>query len=72
MNLTLLKRIDIDIDWYFTAVSVGFTLHRRGFQLSLLFFDISVYYISPNRRSEIQKRVESAIAAIEAMNEEEE
>ena len=72
MSLTLFKRIDIDVDWYFTAVSLGFTLHRRGFQLSLVFFDISFYYISPKRRAEIAKRVEATIARIEAMNEEEE
>ena len=65
MSLTLFKRIDIDIDWYFTAVSVGFTLHRRGFQLSLVFFDISVYYIGPKRRAEIAKRVQAAITKIE-------
>ena len=65
MSLTLFKRIDIDIDWYFTAVSVGFTLHRRGFQLSLVFFDISVYYIGPKRRAAIQERVQAAITKIE-------
>ena len=67
MSLTLFKRIDIDIDWYFTAVSVGFTLHRRGFQLSLVFFDISVYYISPKRRAEIEERIKDATAYIESM-----
>ena len=65
MSLTLFKRIDIDIDWYFTAISVGFTLHRRGFQLSLVFFDISVYYIGPKRRAAIQERVQAAITKIE-------
>ena len=67
MSLTLFKRIDIDIDWYFTAVSVGFTLHRRGFQLSLVFFDISVYYISPKRRAEIDERIKDATTYIESM-----
>jgi hypothetical protein len=67
VSLTLFKRIDIDIDWYFTAVSVGFTLHRRGFQLSLVFFDISVYYISPKRRAEIDERIKDATAYIESM-----
>jgi hypothetical protein len=70
VSLTLFKRIDIDVDWYFTAVSVGFTLHRRGFQLSLVFFDISFYYISPKRRAEIAKRVEAAKAIVYAMEEE--
>ena len=56
MSLTILNRLDIDIDWYFTAVSVGFTIHKRGFQLSLLFFDISVYYFSPKWREKQQER----------------
>ena len=56
MNLTILNRLDIDIDWYFTAVSVGFTIHKRGFQLSLLFFDISVYYLSRKWREKQQER----------------
>ena len=70
MSLTLFKRVDIDIDWYFTAVSVGFTLHRRGFQLSLVFFDISIYYISPKRRAEIDERIKAAKAIVHAMEEE--
>jgi hypothetical protein len=56
MSLTILNRIDIDIDWYFSAVSVGFTIHKRGFQLSLIFFDISVYYFSPKWRQSIADR----------------
>lgn len=56
MNLTILNRFDIDIDWYFTAVSVGFTIHKRGFQLSLLFFDISVYHLSRKWREKQQER----------------
>lgn len=56
MSLTILNRIDIDIDWYFSAVSVGFTIHKRGFQLSLIFFDISVYYFSPKWRQSIVDR----------------
>lgn len=70
MSLTLFKRIDIDVDWYFTAVSVGFTLHRRGFQLSLVFFDISFYYISPKYRAEIEERIKAAKAIVHAMEEE--
>jgi hypothetical protein len=68
VSLTLLKRVDIDIDWYFTAVSVGFTLHRRGLQLSLVFFDISVYYISPKRRVEIEERIKWAKAIVNSMD----
>ena len=68
MSLTLFKRIDIDIDWYFTAVSLGFTLHRRGFQLSLVFFDISVYYISPKRRAEIAERTKWIKAIADSMD----
>ena len=68
MSLTLFKRIDIDIDWYFTAVSLGFTLHRRGFQLSLVFFDISVYYIGPKRRAKIEERIEWAKALVGSMD----
>ena len=56
MSLTILNRIDIDIDWYFTAVSVGFTIHKRGFQLSLIFFDISIYYFSPKWREGVKNR----------------
>lgn len=56
MSLTLFKRIDIDFDWYFSAISFGFTIHKRGFQLSLLFVDISVYYFSPAWRKRIQER----------------
>lgn len=67
MSLTLFKRIDIDTDWYFTAVSVGFTLHRRGFQLSLVFFDISIYYISPKRRAVMDERIKDAKAYLESM-----
>ncbi len=67
MSLTLFKRIDIDVDWYFTAVSVGFTLHRRGFQLSLVFFDISFYYISPKRRAVMDERIKDAKAYLESM-----
>ena len=54
MSITLLNRIDID--WYFTAISVGFNIHKRGFQLSLFFFDISVYYLSPAWRERAAKR----------------
>jgi hypothetical protein len=68
VSLTLFKRIDIDIDWYFTAVSLGFTLHRRGFQLSLVFFDISVYYISPKRRAEIAERTKWIKAIADSMD----
>ncbi len=67
MSLTLFKRIDIDVDWYFTAVSVGFTLHRRGLQLSLVFFDISIYYISPKRRAVMDERIKDAKAYLESM-----
>ncbi len=67
MSLTLFKRVDIDIDWYFTAVSVGFTLHRRGLQLSLVFFDISIYYISPKRRAVMDERIKDAKAYLESM-----
>ena len=56
MSLTILNRIDIDIDWYFSAVSVGFTIHKRGLQLSLIFFDISVYYFSPKWRQNVADR----------------
>ena len=56
MSLTILNRFDIDIDWYFTAVSVGLTIHKRGFQLSLFFFDISFYYISPKWRLTQEQR----------------
>lgn len=55
MSLTILNRLDIDINWYFSAVSVGFTIHRRGLQLSLIFFDIDIYYMSPARRAESQQ-----------------
>jgi hypothetical protein len=55
MSLTILNRLDIDINWYFTAISVGFTIHKRGFQLSLIFFDINVYYMSPARRAEAKQ-----------------
>jgi hypothetical protein len=54
MSLTILNRLDIDIDWYFSAVSVGFTIHKRGLQLSLIFFDISIYYFSPKWRENIK------------------
>jgi hypothetical protein len=56
MSLTILNRLDIDIDWYFTAVSVGFTIHKRGLQLSLIFFDISIYYFSPKWRKGVKNR----------------
>lgn len=56
MSLTLFNRIDIDFDWYFSAVSFGFTIHKRGFQLSLLFLDISVYYFSPVWRETVRER----------------
>ena len=56
MSLTILNRLDIDIDWYFSAVSVGFTIHKRGLQLSFIFFDISIYYFSPKWRENIKSR----------------
>lgn len=56
MSLTLFKRIDIDVDWYFTAVSLGINIHKRGFQISLIFFDISVYYFSPEWRKRVEER----------------
>lgn len=56
MSLTLFKRIDIDVDWYFTAVSLGINIHKRGFQISLIFFDISVYYFSPAWRKRVEER----------------
>lgn len=56
MSLTLFNRIDIDLDGYFSAVSLGFTIHKRGFQLSLIFVDISVYYFSPAWRERIKER----------------
>jgi hypothetical protein len=65
VNLTLFKRIDIDIDWCFSVVSVGFTAHKRGFHISLLFLDISVYYFSPQRRAKINKQLEAAMSKIE-------
>ena len=65
MSLTILNRFDIDIDWYFTAVSVGFTLHKRGFQVSLFFFDISFYYFSPKWRKTIQERYRRYQEAVE-------
>jgi len=68
VSLTLFKRIDIDLDSYFTAVSVGFTLHKRGFQLSLIFFDINVYYISPKYRAEIEERIKWAKAIVNSMD----
>jgi len=55
-TLTILNRLDIDVSWYFTAVSVGFTIHKRGLQLSLIFFDISIYYFSPKWRENIKSR----------------
>jgi hypothetical protein len=70
VSLTLFKRIDIDLNWYFSAVSVGFTLHRRGFQLSLLFFDIDIYYCSPKLRAEIEERAKTFKAIAYAMEEE--
>lgn len=51
MNLTILNRFDIDIYWYFTGISLGINIHKRGFQVSLIFIDISVYYISPKKRA---------------------
>lgn len=56
MSITLFNRIDIDIDWYFTALSLGINIHKRGFNISLVFFDISVYYFSPKWRESIQTR----------------
>ncbi len=58
MSLTILNRLDIDINAYFTAISLGFTLHKRGFQLSLIFFDIDVYYLSPKWRESAKKSFE--------------
>ena len=56
MSITFFNRLDIDIDWYFSALSVGFTAHKRGLQISLLFVDISIYYFSPKWRETIQTR----------------
>jgi len=56
MNLTILNRLDINIDWCFSVVSVGFTIHKRGLELSLIFFDISIYYFSPKWRENIKAR----------------
>lgn len=57
MSITILNRIDIDIDWYFSAISFGFTVHKRGFQLSLIFIDISVYYFSPKWRRDAAAKI---------------
>jgi hypothetical protein len=56
MSLTILKRIDIDINTYFTALSVGFTIHKRGLQLSLFFFDIDIYYLITSARKLSEER----------------
>jgi hypothetical protein len=55
-TLTILNRLDIDIHWYFSLVSVGFVLHKRGIQLSLLFIDISFFYASPKWRLSQEER----------------
>jgi hypothetical protein len=65
MNLTLFKRVDINIDWCFSVVSVGFTAHKRGFHISLVFLDISFYYFSPQRRAEIEERYKVVSQAME-------
>ena len=65
MSLTLFKRIDIDLNWYFTAISLGFTLHKRGFQVSLIFFDIDIYYLSPKWRARAAERTNAFIASME-------
>jgi hypothetical protein len=65
VNLTLFKRIDIDIDWCFSVVSVGFTAHKRGFHISLVFLDISAYYFSPKRRAKINEQLKDTMAKIE-------
>jgi hypothetical protein len=55
-TLTILKRLDIDIDICFTAISVGFSIHKRGIQFSLLFVDISFFYMSPQERLDQEKK----------------
>ena len=56
MSLTLFNRIEIDIESCFSAVSLGFNIHKRGFQISFIFLDISVYYFSPKQRALIEER----------------
>ena len=56
MSLTILNRFDIDFYWYFTGISLGINIHKRGFQVSLIFFDISVYYLTPAWRERVAKR----------------
>ena len=65
MSLTLLNRLDIDIDWGFTAISVGFNIHKRGIQLSLIFVDISFFYAGPKWRLKQEERYAQVISRIE-------
>ena len=65
MSLTLLNRLDIDIDWGFTAISVGFNIHKRGIQLSLIFIDISFFYAGPKWRLKQEERYSAVISRLE-------
>jgi hypothetical protein len=65
MSLQILNRIDIDIDWYLSGVSVGFNIHKRGIQLSLLFVDISIFFASPKWRLAQKQRYESIVKAMD-------
>jgi hypothetical protein len=65
-TLTILNRLDIDVSWYFSGVSVGFTIHKRGIQLSLFFIDISFFYASPKWRLSQEERYQRIA---QAMNE---
>ena len=55
-TLTILNRFDIDIDWGFSALSLGFHISKHSIGLSLLFVDINAWYISHKRRVEIEER----------------
>lgn len=61
MNLTILNRLDIDIYSDLSGISLGFNIHKRGIQFSLIFIDISFFYAGPKWRLTQEQRYENAL-----------
>lgn len=64
MLLTIFNRIDISFYWEFRSLSLGFNIHRGGIDLSFGFFELSIHYMSPAKREQMEKRYREIVDEI--------
>lgn len=64
MLLTIFNRIDISFYSEFRSVSLGFNIHRGGIDLSFIFFELSIHYMSPARRERLRQRSQELLDEI--------